>query len=108
MGILGKLKMRNLYVNPDYNPVFWDEVLLDTVLRQKNIRLLLNTHIERTVCQEDRVAELYGVQQASELAYTLTGKYFIDADVYKRQLFDRMNSRFTCPKRQYWCGCTAI
>ncbi len=79
MGILGKLKMRNLYVNPDYNPVFWDEVLLDTVLRQKNIRLLLNTHIERTVCQEDRVAELYGVQQASELAYTLTGKYFIDA-----------------------------
>lgn len=24
MGILGILKMRNLYTNPQFNPVFWD------------------------------------------------------------------------------------
>ncbi len=79
MGILGRLKMRNLYVNPDYNPIFWDEVLLDGVLGEKNITLLLNTNIEQVVCRNGRIMELYGVQQASELAYTLNGEYYIDA-----------------------------
>lgn len=79
MGILGRLKMRNLYVNPDYNPIFWDEVLLDSVLGEKNITLLLNTNIECVVCRKGKIRELYGVQQASELAYTLTGEYYIDA-----------------------------
>lgn len=43
MGIWGELKLENLYRNPDGNPIFWDEVLLDAVLAESNLTLLLNT-----------------------------------------------------------------
>lgn len=45
MGVWGELKLENLYRNSDANPVFWDETLLDAVLREKNLTLLLNTEI---------------------------------------------------------------
>ena len=45
MGIWGELKLTNLYRNPDGNPIFWDEVLLDAVLAEPNITLQLNTEI---------------------------------------------------------------
>ena len=32
MGVLGELKLHNMRINPDFNPVLWDEVLLDKVL----------------------------------------------------------------------------
>ena len=32
MGIWGELKLRNLYLNQEGNPVFWDDVLLEQVL----------------------------------------------------------------------------
>lgn len=43
MGVWGALKLENLYKNPDANVVFWDEILLDAVLRQEHLRLYLNT-----------------------------------------------------------------
>ena len=45
MGVWGTLKLENLYKNPDANVVFWDEILLDAVLRQAHLRLYLNTDI---------------------------------------------------------------
>ena len=79
MGILGILKMRNLYTNPKFNPIFWDEVLLDCVLKEKNITLLLNTNIENLEYQEDHIHTISGVQQASETEYVLAGDMYIDA-----------------------------
>ncbi|MCI5530012.1 MAG: FAD-dependent oxidoreductase [Blautia sp.] len=79
MGVLGILKMRNLYTNPRFNPVFWDEVLLDAVLGQKNITLLLNTNVEHVECTEGCIRQISGVQQASEIEYIMEGKMFIDA-----------------------------
>ena len=79
MGILGILKMRNLYTNPQFNPIFWDEVLLDSVLKEKNITLLLNTNIENLECKEEYIQKISGVQQASETEYVLAGDMYIDA-----------------------------
>ena len=69
MGVLGFLKMRNLYENPEFNVIFWDEILLDAVLGEKNIRLFLNTNVEQVVCEEGRICQVEGVQQASEIRY---------------------------------------
>jgi hypothetical protein len=80
MGILGELKMRNLYVNPEFNVVLWDEVLLDAVLAESRIRLFLNTHITGPSLSENRrVESIRGFQMASEREYVFTGSYFIDA-----------------------------
>lgn len=79
MGVLGNLKMRNLYENPEFNVIFWDEILLDAVLREKNICLFLNTNVEDILCTEGRIRQVSGVQQASEIRYVFEGKYFIDA-----------------------------
>ncbi|WP_285825372.1 FAD-dependent oxidoreductase [Schaedlerella arabinosiphila] len=79
MGVLGFLKMRNLYENPEFNVIFWDEILLDAVLGEKNIRLFLNTNVEQVVCEEGRICQVEGVQQASEIRYIFRSSYFIDA-----------------------------
>jgi hypothetical protein len=80
MGILGELKLRNLYTNPESNVLLWDEVLLDAILAEKNIQLFLNTHILGIKCSDDHIVEsVQGFQLASEREFVFTGKYFIDA-----------------------------
>jgi hypothetical protein len=80
MGILGELKLRNLYANPEYNVFFWDEVLLDAVLAEKKLRLFLNTHITKPLLGDDKkIASVQGFQMGSEREYTFSGRYFIDA-----------------------------
>jgi hypothetical protein len=80
MGVLGELKMRNLYTNPEFNVILWDEVLLDAVLAESRIRLFLNTHITGPKMSDNhRVESIRGFQLASEREYLFTGSYFIDA-----------------------------
>ena len=79
MGVWGELKLENLYRNSDANPVFWDETLLDAVLREKNLTLLLNTEIYEVELDGGRVAALRGVQQSSERQFHIEADYFIDA-----------------------------
>ena len=79
MGVLGLLKLRNLYANPDANPMFWDEVLLDAVLAQPGLELLLNTHITDLSMEGGRVVWVQGSQQASERTYRVRARIFVDA-----------------------------
>ena len=79
MGVWGELKLENLYRNPDANPVFWDETLLDAVLRENNLTLLLNTEIYEVELDAGRVAALRGVQQSSERQLRIEADYFVDA-----------------------------
>ena len=79
MGVWGELKLENLYRNSDANPVFWDETLLDAVLREKNLTLLLNTEIYEVELDGGCVAALRGVQQSSERQFHIEADYFIDA-----------------------------
>ena len=55
MGVLGALKMRNLYTNPDGNPLFWDDVLLDAVTSQPGLTLLLNTDVTEVEVRDRRL-----------------------------------------------------
>lgn len=80
MGVLGELKLYNLYRNPEASPVFWDEVLLDRVLAEDNLDLYLNTHIYETICDENgNVESLKAFMLGSEAEYLFSGKMVVDA-----------------------------
>jgi hypothetical protein len=44
-GIMGELFLENQYRNPEGNPVYWDQVVLDAVRAEPNITLHLNTDV---------------------------------------------------------------
>ncbi len=78
-GVWGDFKLRNLYSNAPGNPVLWDEVLMEGVLSEKNITLLLNTHITDLNMEKDNlINSVFGFQMASEQKYEICGKVFID------------------------------
>ncbi|GHV37385.1 hypothetical protein AGMMS49546_04980 [Spirochaetia bacterium] len=79
MGILGELKLRNLHANPEFNVLFWDEVLLDAVLAEKKIRLFLNTYITKPRLEGSSIVSVQGFQMGSEKDFTFSASYFIDA-----------------------------
>lgn len=79
MGIWGELKLENLYRNPDGNPIFWDEVLLDAVLAESNLTLLLNTQVDTLRREGCRVCAVEGVQQGTEKKITVEADWFLDA-----------------------------
>ncbi|HOJ10835.1 MAG TPA: FAD-dependent oxidoreductase, partial [Clostridiales bacterium] len=56
-GIIGEMKLENLYRNPEGNPYLWDMVLLDFVKREKNIELFLNTSVYKITMNNDKVYE---------------------------------------------------
>lgn len=80
MGIWGELKLRNLYLNREGNPVIWDDVLLEQVLGEPNLTLLLNTHITDVETGADgRLLAVAGFQMGSEAKVRIESEYFIDA-----------------------------
>ena len=80
MGIWGELKLENLYRNPDASPVFWDDVLLDAVLKEPDLELFLNTEIfSISTHKNGAVACVYGIQQGSERQLEFEANFFIDA-----------------------------
>lgn len=79
MGVWGLLKLENLYKNPDANPVFWDEILLDAVLAQENLRLLLNTDVTEVERDKGQITAVLGTQQGTERRLRVRAKYFVDA-----------------------------
>ena len=79
MGILGELKLKNNYANPDGNVMYWDEILLDSVLSETSITLLLNTHITSVELELNKIKFVSGFQLGSEREYRLCSKMFIDA-----------------------------
>ena len=79
MGIWGELRLTNLYRNPDGNPIFWDDVLLDTVLKQENLQLLLNTNISCVTMDQNRIWSVSGDQQGTEKHFQLKADMYIDA-----------------------------
>lgn len=79
MGVWGELKLTNLYRNPDGNPVFWDEVLLDAVLKEERLQLLLNTDVCDLIMDGGRILSVLGKQQGTEKSIELEADVFLDA-----------------------------
>ena len=79
MGIWGGLKLKNFYRNPDGNPIFWSETLLDAVMGQKNLEFFLNTELFDLKMEDGRIAWLEGIQQGTERRLRFLADCFIDA-----------------------------
>lgn len=80
MGVFGELKLHNLRINPECNPVLWDEALLDKVLAEPNITLLLNAHVSDVQMHSyDRIQALIVNQMGTEKQFKICGKMFVDA-----------------------------
>lgn len=79
MGIWGEMRLTNLYRNPDGNPVFWDEVLLDTVLKEEKLQLFLNTDVYDLKMNQGQIVSVFAQQQGTEKHIELEAEAFIDA-----------------------------
>ncbi len=79
MGILGELKLRNQYLNPNLNPFIWDEVLLEAVLKEDNITLLLNTLVVKSEYSDGFIKSIEAYSIKGEVNYFIQSKVFIDA-----------------------------
>ena len=79
MGIWGELKLSGLYRNPEGNPVFWDEVLLDAVLAEPNLTVLLNTDVYALEQEGQKIECLKALQQGTEQEYRICAEVYIDA-----------------------------
>jgi hypothetical protein len=81
-GVIGELYVENQYRNPEGNPVHWDEVVLDAVRAEPNIRLFLNTDVRDVVAEdlagERVVTSVRGWTMGSEIETTFTSAYFFD------------------------------
>ncbi|MFV0406377.1 MAG: FAD-dependent oxidoreductase [Propioniciclava sp.] len=79
-GIIGELLEENQYRNPEGNPIYWDEVILDAVRAEPAITLLLNTDV-RTVRLDDsgeQIAELTAWTMGSEITTTVRADLVAD------------------------------
>ncbi|NYI03914.1 FAD-dependent oxidoreductase [Allostreptomyces psammosilenae] len=81
-GIMGELYTENQYRNPDGNPYYWDQVVLDAVLAEPNIALYLNTDVREVAAggpEENRtIHSVTGWTTGSELLTTFTADVFLD------------------------------
>ncbi|SHH52753.1 FAD dependent oxidoreductase [Clostridium grantii DSM 8605] len=78
-GIMEELRLENLYRNPQGNPYLWHTVLLDYVLREKNISLYLNTNVDEVITKEDGTIEsVSGSQIGTEKRLEFKSPYFLD------------------------------
>ncbi|MGU3357489.1 FAD-dependent oxidoreductase [Microbacterium sp. M4A5_1d] len=81
-GVIGELYVENQYRNPEGNPIIWDEVVLDAVRAEPNIRLFLNTDVREIdtddVDGERVVTAVHGWTMGSEIATTFRSPYVLD------------------------------
>ncbi|MCS5717614.1 FAD-dependent oxidoreductase [Herbiconiux sp. CPCC 205763] len=82
-GVMGELFVENQFRNPEGNPFYWDQVVLDAVRAESNVSLFLNTDITEVDANgpdEARMIEsVAGWQQGSERRLTFVSPVFIDA-----------------------------
>jgi len=79
-GILEELRLENTVNNPQRSPSMWDLLLYETVRREPNIQLLLNSHccgVKKD--SEDHIEQMFVSRYTTEDAFAVHGKLFIDA-----------------------------
>ena len=80
MGTFGRLKLRNLAENPDGNVLYWDEILLDSALNEKNLTLYLNLPITEIKTDNSHViTSVSGTQLSSGKRIEIEADRYIDA-----------------------------
>ncbi len=81
-GIIGEMLLENQYLNPDGNPYYWDLVMLEMVLKEKNISLFLNTNVHEVEADGNessrKIRSVTGWMMGSERKITFTSPLFLD------------------------------
>ncbi|MET7860386.1 FAD-dependent oxidoreductase [Streptomyces sp. NPDC005318] len=78
-GIMGELYVENQYRNPEGNPYYWDQVVLDAVLAEPNLRLFLNTDVRDITAEHGkRIDSVTGWTMGSERLTTFLSPVFVD------------------------------
>lgn len=78
-GILEEIRLENLYRNPQGNNYIWHTVLLDWVLKEKNIELFLNTNIDEVITDSrGSITCVCGSQIGSEKHFEFISPFFVD------------------------------
>lgn len=81
-GIMGEMFVENQYTNPEGNPYYWDLVVLETVRRERNIRLFLNTDVHEVEADgpEDdrRIRSVTGWMSGSERRIRFESEMYLD------------------------------
>ncbi|MER5498736.1 FAD-dependent oxidoreductase [Streptomyces sp. NPDC002561] len=81
-GIIGELILENQYRNPEGNPHYWDQVVLDALFAEPNLTLFLNTDVREVAAGgpagERVITSVTGWTMGSERLITFTGPVFLD------------------------------
>lgn len=81
-GIIGEMIVENQYLNPDGNPYIWDMVMLETVRKESNIRLYLNTNVHEVEADGDdadrTIHSVTGWMMGSERKIRFESPVFLD------------------------------
>jgi hypothetical protein len=86
-GIMGELFLENQYRNPEGNPFYWDQTVLDLVRAEPNVQLHLNTDVRIVTMAESsgdepseapRIASVSGWTMGSEIETEFVAPVFID------------------------------
>ena len=85
-GIIEEISLENLRVNPTKNYYIWDTVLYGTVMREKNITLLLNCTCMDAKTEkgsfahgrEGRIISVTGYQMTTQRFIEIRAKYYAD------------------------------
>ncbi len=77
-GIIEEILLHNRFNNPQESFTVWDHVLYDFILKEPNIKLLLNTSAMRANMDGNVIKSAYCWQMTTETEFTITAKQFID------------------------------
>ena len=77
-GIIHEIMLETKARNDYYNFSSWDSVLFQTVYRQKNLTLFLNTDMEDVELEDDRITRILCYQSTTETHLRVSGQVFID------------------------------
>lgn len=77
-GIVEEILLHNRFFNKQDSMTVWDHVLYDFVMREPNIKLLLDTQAIRANMDGDRIVSAYCWQGPTETEITIGAKQFID------------------------------
>jgi hypothetical protein len=79
-GVVDEILVENMYRNPEGNPVIFDTILLDKVVRESGITLLLNTVVYEVEKKDDHsIGALRAVCSQNQVTYHLRAPLFCDA-----------------------------
>ncbi len=84
-GVIDEIMLENIYRNPDGNPLIFDTVLLEKVVRETNITLLLNTAVydldkkPQDATDSDTITAVHAFCSQNSTQYTLSAPLFCDA-----------------------------